>query len=409
MIKQILAFGLSLIIVGLAVYSNLNPKIYAAGGFGIGYSIAQSAGSVVANGSASVTITVNGYSWMCGPGLDNGTYVADPNTCAGGSVGAVRSNQAGQPVNVTISGSGNTITPSSTTTDAGGNAVFTIKSTVVETKTLQIYAPIAPGPAVLVGTKTVSFTAPVTSSGSSSSTPSAPAAAAKATTAAPTATPTTTPTPTPAAAAQAALPVMAASVQVAGANVKSTDKPTVKSNEPVELSGKTVPNGVVSIYVFSTPKKYTVTADKDGNWSYKVAGLPVGDHHIEATVTDPATGKTSAQVKVLAFTVSKAATATKQAASVSKSSNNSNLGAALGVSLFIIFAGVVGFLLLHKRKSSQQNIVQTKPEITSNTPPVGPIPAVEQSPADQVTVISPQKVIQPSDQPSTLPPKPPLS
>ncbi len=84
---------------------------------------------------------------------------------------------------------------------------------------------------------------------------------------------------------------------------KSTDKITVASNEPLVLKGKTIPNGKVTLYIFSEPKKYEIQADAEGKWSYSVTGLPPGDHHAEIEVTDPTTNKTSDRARLIAFTV----------------------------------------------------------------------------------------------------------
>lgn len=90
---------------------------------------------------------------------------------------------------------------------------------------------------------------------------------------------------------------------IEGTIQNATEKVSVSRDTPLALSGKTVPNGKVTLFVFSEPKRYDITADAEGKWSYSISGLPEGDHHAEIEVTDPITGQTSDRVKLLDFTV----------------------------------------------------------------------------------------------------------
>lgn len=84
------------------------------------------------------------------------------------------------------------------------------------------------------------------------------------------------------------------------------DKPIFKDSEPIVLSGTTVPNGEVKLYIFSEPQEATVTADENGVWTYTIDSIEPGDHRVEVEVTDPATGETSERAEVLAFSVAQA-------------------------------------------------------------------------------------------------------
>ncbi len=86
------------------------------------------------------------------------------------------------------------------------------------------------------------------------------------------------------------------------------NKVMFKKNDPIILSGVTVPSGLVKLYIYSEPQEVEVTADGDGNWSYTIASIEPGDHRVEAEVTDPETGETSDRAEVLAFQVAQAET-----------------------------------------------------------------------------------------------------
>lgn len=140
-------------------------------------------------------------------------------------------------------------------------------------------------------------------------------------------------------------------IVIDGTEKKPGETIKISENEGLKLSGKTVANAIVTIYVFSEPKKYTATADKDGNWSYEVKDLPPGEHHVEAEVTDPATGKTSERANLLAFTVEKAQAAEPAAETQAKGATNSLLVIIIGGLMALLIAG--GWALWwYKRKSA---------------------------------------------------------
>lgn len=80
-------------------------------------------------------------------------------------------------------------------------------------------------------------------------------------------------------------------------------KPSYGVDEGVVVSGKTIPNGVVKLYIFSEPRTAEVTADGNGNWSYNIENLAPGDHRVEAEVKDPATGLVSDRGVLAEFSV----------------------------------------------------------------------------------------------------------
>jgi hypothetical protein len=319
---------------GLLLVSGM-PSTRAGGGGGIiGLSLTSSASSVQVG--SSITLSLHTYYYHCNsdsnPDPNYGYTIAEP-PCPAGYSNPVQQDHASVPATISVSGSGNTLSASSVTTDASGNAQVTLSSSVAESKTVKVLDPQSND--AVKATVAVTFTAPP---------PTVPKPVS-----------TTTPKPTPAASELAAPTAPTATIKVGNLTVKPDEVPTIKSGEPVSLSGKTVANGVITVYVFSEPKKYTVTADKDGNWSYVVSGLEPGDHHVEAEVTDPASGKTSSRAQVLAFKIIKktspSAVAAPSAKVAAKSHNKLALaGEALGAAC-VLLALVLAYLWKFRRSN----------------------------------------------------------
>jgi hypothetical protein len=271
--------------------------------------------TATADNNSTITISVFVYAdaYLCANGQVRGSQYDCVNTGGGGEGTPYEEPSSGRNYAIALTGSGNTLSASTITTDSGGHATFTIKSSVAEAKTISLGT--EPGTGAL-GSISVAFTAaPATSAPTPKTT-----------------TKSSTPTPEPVVNPPAAL--TPESIQIDGKAITADQKVTMQSDKAMVLGGKTVPNGVVNLYVFSEPKKYTVTADKDGNWTYTVAGLEPGDHHVEAEVTDPTTGKTSSRAQVLAFSVAKpVATTTAVPAQINSTEKSNTLkivGAAVG-------------------------------------------------------------------------------
>ncbi len=289
--KLTLLSATTMLLVSPILFSYHQVEAAGTGWFG-NVRITTSATSSNVGGSILFTIHAYDYrcTWLGAPAPNQPTsHMNNTPNCFEGYGNPTEESQVGQPGNVGVAGSGNTLSATSFVTDGAGNAQITLSSSVAETKTFNVYSGTsATNPPV--GSTTVTFN-------------SVSVAAPQ-----PVAPRTTTSTPQ-----QAAPPVEPAApatptvnVSISGKSVDAGQKPIFKNNQPIVLSGQTTPNGVVTIYVFSEPRKYTTTADKYGKWTYRVVGLPPGSHHIEAEVTDPATGKTSARAQILAFSVEKA-------------------------------------------------------------------------------------------------------
>lgn len=172
------------------------------------------------------------------------------------------------------------------------------------------------------------------------------------------------PTPTPPPAPEPPKTPEVATLQIAGRNVADKNNITVENNKPFKLTGKTVANGIVKLYIFSTPREASVTADAEGNWAYTIEGLEPGSHHVEAEVTDPATQKTSARGNLIAFTVQEAkkATPTLAARPVTKTSKTWLLWTMCGL---LLITGAALWWWLKKRSQKAASTASPTQTLTS--------------------------------------------
>ena len=133
------------------------------------------------------------------------------------------------------------------------------------------------------------------------------------------------------------------------------DKLSFQNKEPIILSGNTVPNGVVKLYIFSEPQQAEVVADDNGAWSYTITSIEPGDHRVEMEVVDPANGETSQRAEVLSFIVAQA----EDTEAITETPNEPTLDdekgsilpiiLGLSVLLMVIVAGFVYLRVIKKR------------------------------------------------------------
>jgi Big-like domain-containing protein len=357
------------IITTVTLLSSSTP-VFAGGFSQYPIEVSVSGGSATADGGSKITFSLYIYGYRC-PNGSGGYYTTDiSGPCS--SDGSTPT-QVGEPETIGIypSGSGNVLggTTSegnniySVQADASGHAQFTLASTVAETKTLTFTDQVRTQPYADAPTKSVTFTA-------------APAATAPTTTPKKTTTTQTTPT---AAAAQPPEAPKTSGVEIAGQAVTDTQHIVLADKQPLTLTGTTVPNGVVKLYIFSTPREATVTADSKGAWSYTVSGLEAGSHHVEAAVTDPATNQTSSRATLAAFTI-KAPVKTTAATRPAKKSRTGlwlSLGAAAAV---IIIAGAVVWWRVKRKRQATLTAANTTP---MGTPSETANPDMHQEDGDQ--------------------------
>ena len=167
------------------------------------------------------------------------------------------------------------------------------------------------------------------------------------------------------------------------------EKVEFESGKPIILSGTTVPNGEVKLYIFSEPKEATVIANEEGVWTYTIQDLESGDHRVEVEVTDPATGETSDRTEVLAFTVAQAEVEPTEETTVAITTTNDELEEdddsspivlILALTVLLLCLGAVGFLWWRRKKnkvavneesttstSIDQSVAPVEPETESQT------------------------------------------
>lgn len=186
-----------------------------------------------------------------------------------------------------------------------------------------------------------------------------------------TAPPAPKPAPAPAPAPEPAPPaaLQTSAIEVNGQPLADTSAISLESNQPLVLKGKTVPNGVVKLYIFSTPREASVTADAAGNWSYSVEGLEPGSHHIEAEVTDPATKKTSSRATLATFTVNEP----KPAEQTQATNEDKRAGLPLWIFIVggIVTAGLIALGVWLWRRHSANKKTPTPPSTQEPTPSSG--------------------------------------
>lgn len=151
------------------------------------------------------------------------------------------------------------------------------------------------------------------------------------------------------------------SIEAAGKSVPVGTTFDIGTNDTLNITGKTVAKGEITLTIHSEPKTTKVTADASGKWTYSVAWLEPGSHYIEAAVTNPATKQTSATTKLLSFNVKGANGETSTKA---KKSNNTIF--IIGGALVLLFAGIAGFMFLRKKK----NVPTDTPSDDNQMPPV---------------------------------------
>jgi cobalamin biosynthesis Mg chelatase CobN len=155
-------------------------------------------------------------------------------------------------------------------------------------------------------------------------------------------------------------------------NVKQKNdegKYAYENGNPIIIRGKTVPSGIVKLYIFSEPQEATVTADENGNWEYTIESIEPGDHRVEVEVTDPATGDTSERTEVLAFAVAQASEAENVAVvteEVAPVEDNSSLLPIVVIAVVLLAVGAGGGYWFWRKKHAN---VESQASTSAETNP----------------------------------------
>lgn len=314
--------------------------------------LAANKSSAIANGSDTITITATVFAYECNNvnSYDGKHYVYDSvdgcNKYAGGVKGEISyPGTVPDDITVTLNVEGEGVALSKNTIRANGDTIA-VKSSAAGSKNIKATAswPYNSGTRTS-NTLTFNFTTPPPPA------PKPKAAAPK-------------PAPEPVVEKPAAPTV--ATIVVDDKEIKAGEEVSLTVSQPLLLAGKTVPNGKVAVWVFSEPKLFETTADKDGNWSVTVAGLPEGSHHAEVEVTNPANNQKSERAKLLDFKVVADKKPEPAIAATTTTRPQSKTGLWVGIILgvLVLAAGVTAFLWW-KRKQKAKNQTPTSPTETN--------------------------------------------
>ena len=361
-------------LLGLTVVSLLllsAGQVRAGGPTSYNISMTPSASSTTV--SHTITVDLYAYVYRCSIADQYGTdtYTTNPNGCAGHGTAIKEAADPSSDKNtkLTVSGAGATLSTNTVSPNSAGHATFTVKSSATGTKNISAaYA----WDSTPVKTIQVTFTSPTVAT---TTTPSISTVSKATPVAAPTA------------------PKLA-EVKIDGNTVSTSTPLLIGDSKPLDLSGKTVANGIVTLTIHSTPRTTTATADKNGNWSYSVSGLEPGNHYIDASVTDPKTKKTSPTTKLLSFTVTAAKLPIPAANITQPKKSKTSMWIAGGVILLLIVAGATW--LIRKRLQKKSAAVSSVPAQGYTPTETGDTPNLPEEPEQQDD----------SDDGQSIPPRP---
>ncbi|HSX29519.1 MAG TPA: Ig-like domain-containing protein [Candidatus Saccharimonadales bacterium] len=173
--------------------------------------------------------------------------------------------------------------------------------------------------------------------------------------------------PPQAAAAPAGSPKLT-SLVVDGDAVSLTKDVKIPYKQSFTIAGTAAPKAQLNVYVYSDPKKYSVTADDQGEWSYEIPGLAAGSHHIEIATVDAATKREAAHITLLSFTVDPATTK-KVTVATTSNKKDASFPWLFVVIIVLLVGGAAAFVWYMRRKKKN---TPTPPRTMG--PPIGQQP-----------------------------------
>lgn len=351
--KNIKILTISLFAICGLLLPSLSEGVNAGAGYEAFYVSSVNKNSASIHGGDSIQLTVRSQAYDCGG--QHYEFRASPDDCIVMTTGP--NPLVGMPLEVSVEMAGGTVSPSGTvTTDNSGYARFTLASTTPGQKTVIIKGYPTAARFVQVGSQVVTFT---NSSATTQSSPPTSNSSSAGSSNRPTASASSSQRPTTDQAQSSASSGMDVSPQVQevkigglALNPSASDDalPTIQQSKSLKLSGKTMPNTDVIIYIFSEPKMFKTKSDASGNWSVDIKDLPIGTHHAEFEAIDPASGQPLPRVQLGYFKVQPASTA-KNTASTSESaiSKSNTSKAVLTGGLLVIAIIGVGYVAYIKK------------------------------------------------------------
>lgn len=154
-----------------------------------------------------------------------------------------------------------------------------------------------------------------------------------------------------------------------GISDESEEITSLENGAPVVLSGTTIPNATIKLYIFSTPREATVQSDENGLWTYTITDLEPGDHRVEAVVTDTATDTASDRIELASFSIkSVAAIREPQENTVKTSISGMNLLVITSAGLMVLFIAAITAIIIKRKRSARPKKPDTETPLTPTNP-----------------------------------------
>ena len=227
--------------------------------------------SALANGEDEITMHIHVTGYKCAA---TNAWAISTSECNDGSEAIAY--DAARPVwvrfNSQSAGESIDVSAEPFWTDGDGNGTVSLKSSTIQTASVQFFVAGADSNYASSDTITIRFDdpeetspdPPASSSAPSSRTSGGSSKAAIGTT------------------ADAPKDISLSTIEYQGQSLSDFDKATFALGEDITLRGTTQPNAIVTLYIHSDPQTVSFPADAEGKWAYVITGLEPGEHSVEA-------------------------------------------------------------------------------------------------------------------------------